>query len=78
MVLKINFDYQSRIENIPGWIQHPEVVTASRELTQQSTITLDHPSPRPLRKLHPFKSAPKPRHSSTPPDSPTQPGRKFR
>ncbi|XP_055321595.1 probable Rho GTPase-activating protein CG5521 isoform X1 [Sitodiplosis mosellana] len=47
-----------------------------------SAVNIDHPSPRPHRKLHPFKSAPK-KHSqgNTPPESPTLPGtftRKFK
>lgn len=64
---------------------------SAREVSQQTlaltTISLDHPSPRPLRKLHPFKVVPKKSsttiqppltqqiHSinSTPPDSPTFP-----
>lgn len=61
---------------------------SAREVSQQTmamaTIALDHPSPRPLRKLHPFKSVPKRtslqhQNSGTqPPDSPTLPGRKFK
>lgn len=41
-----------------------------------TAVNIDHPSPRPSRKLHPFKSAPK-KHSQTtgtPPDSPTLSG----
>ncbi|XP_055618847.1 probable Rho GTPase-activating protein CG5521 isoform X2 [Toxorhynchites rutilus septentrionalis] len=91
------------------WIHHPEIVATAREVTQQTamaSVTLDQPSPRPLRKLHhPFKPGitkpPKPMPTtssaggastltshhqfasgttvSTPPDSPTLPGRtKFK
>ncbi|XP_058057907.1 probable Rho GTPase-activating protein CG5521 [Anopheles bellator] len=43
------------------WIHHPEMVATAREVTQQTlaSVSLDQPSPRPLRKLHPFKAAPK-------------------
>lgn len=62
---------------------------SAREVSQQTmamaTIALDHPSPRPLRKLHPFKSVPKrtslqhQQSSGTQqPESPTLPGRKFK
>lgn len=58
---------------------------SAREVSQQTmamaTIALDHPSPRPLRKLHPFKriSLQQPQSSAAqPPDSPTLPGRKFK
>uniref|UniRef100_A0A182SQM4 Rap-GAP domain-containing protein n=1 Tax=Anopheles maculatus TaxID=74869 RepID=A0A182SQM4_9DIPT len=99
------------------WIHHPEMVATAREVTQQTlaSVSLDQPSPRPLRKLHhPFKAVPKggkanqhhgigtggggaaasfgtgllPNHpsvigpaggtSSTPPESPTLPGRKIK
>uniref|UniRef100_A0A182PPZ3 Rap-GAP domain-containing protein n=1 Tax=Anopheles epiroticus TaxID=199890 RepID=A0A182PPZ3_9DIPT len=41
------------------WIHHPEMVATAREVTQQTlaSVSLDQPSPRPLRKLHhPFKA----------------------
>ncbi|XP_050067875.1 probable Rho GTPase-activating protein CG5521 [Anopheles maculipalpis] len=99
------------------WIHHPEMVATAREVTQQTlaSVSLDQPSPRPLRKLHhPFKAVPKggkanqqhgvttagggggstvlygagiqPNHligstgvpGSTPPESPTLPGRKIK
>ncbi|XP_061497090.1 probable Rho GTPase-activating protein CG5521 isoform X1 [Anopheles gambiae] len=101
------------------WIHHPEMVATAREVTQQTlaSVSLDQPSPRPLRKLHhPFKAVPKGKvnqHSiaaaggsmassgsiygagmstastgmsvpigaagvSTPPESPTLPGRKIK
>lgn len=98
------------------WIHHPEMVATAREVTQQTlaSVSLDQPSPRPLRKLHhPFKAVPKggkanqhhgitaggstvvygtgnqPNHASvigptgtgtgsTPPESPTLPGRKIK
>lgn len=52
-------------------------------------MALDHASPRPLRKLHPFiKTIPKQKHHqhqlataggyNTPPDSPILPGRKLK
>lgn len=102
-----------------AWIHHPEMVATAREVTQQTlaSVSLDQPSPRPLRKLHhPFKAVPKGKvnqHSiaaaggsmassggiygagmsiassgmsvpvgaaggSTPPESPTLPGRKIK
>ncbi|KAL9694007.1 hypothetical protein quinque_013292 [Culex quinquefasciatus] len=42
-----------------AWIHHPEMVATAREVTQatvMASVSLDQPSPRPLRKLHhPFK-----------------------
>ncbi|XP_053669364.1 probable Rho GTPase-activating protein CG5521 [Anopheles marshallii] len=96
------------------WIHHPEMVATAREVTQQTlaSVSLDQPSPRPLRKLHhPFKAVPKGKASqqpgggsmgstvvygsgmsnpaagligtggvacTTPPESPTLPGRKIK
>uniref|UniRef100_A0A182N5Q8 Rap-GAP domain-containing protein n=1 Tax=Anopheles dirus TaxID=7168 RepID=A0A182N5Q8_9DIPT len=92
------------------WIHHPEMVATAREVTQQTlaSVSLDQPSPRPLRKLHhPFKAAPKGKTNaapstiggygvglsnstggmtvpvaigggSTPPESPTLPGRRIK
>uniref|UniRef100_A0A182QFZ2 Rap-GAP domain-containing protein n=1 Tax=Anopheles farauti TaxID=69004 RepID=A0A182QFZ2_9DIPT len=86
------------------WIHHPEMVATAREVTQQTlaSVSLDQPSPRPLRKLHPFKAAPKGKTNppppiasasnptggmnvsigvgggTTPPESPTLPGRKIK
>lgn len=50
-----------------GWHQYPEIMVSAREVSQQTmaamaSVSLDHPSPRPLRKLHPFKSGPKRSH----------------
>lgn len=58
-------------------MQHPET---GREIQHSAVSSLEHPSPRPLRKLHPFKSVQKKTHpgSHTPPDSPTLPARKFK
>lgn len=45
--------------SLPAWIHHPEMVATAREVTQatvMASVSLDQPSPRPLRKLHhPFK-----------------------
>uniref|UniRef100_A0A182W1K5 Rap-GAP domain-containing protein n=1 Tax=Anopheles minimus TaxID=112268 RepID=A0A182W1K5_9DIPT len=88
------------------WIHHPEMVATAREVTQQTlaSVSLDQPSPRPLRKLHhPFKAVPKSKANqpgiitgggalgmanpaggviahatTTPPESPTLPGRKIK
>ncbi|XP_052902711.1 probable Rho GTPase-activating protein CG5521 [Anopheles moucheti] len=96
------------------WIHHPEMVATAREVTQQTlaSVSLDQPSPRPLRKLHhPFKAVPKGKTNqqpgggsmgstvvygagmsnpvagmigtggapgTTPPESPTLPGRKIK
>lgn len=53
---------------------------SARDIPNQiiSAVNIDHPSPRPHRKLHPFKSAPK-KHSqgNTPPESPTLPAATF-
>ncbi|XP_053681027.1 probable Rho GTPase-activating protein CG5521 [Anopheles nili] len=54
-------DHHSRVPS-KTWIHHPEMVATAREVTQQTlaSVSLDQPSPRPLRKLHhPFKAAPK-------------------
>lgn len=51
-------DHHSRTSS-KTWIHHPEMVATAREVTQQTvmaSVSLDQPSPRPLRKLHhPFK-----------------------
>uniref|UniRef100_A0A8D8AP22 Probable Rho GTPase-activating protein CG5521 n=1 Tax=Culex pipiens TaxID=7175 RepID=A0A8D8AP22_CULPI len=51
-------DHHSRTSS-KTWIHHPEMVATAREVTQatvMASVSLDQPSPRPLRKLHhPFK-----------------------
>ncbi|GAB0092803.1 Probable Rho GTPase-activating protein CG5521 [Sergentomyia squamirostris] len=69
------------------WMQHLEI--GGRESNSQhsamSNSSAENPSPRPLRKItHPFKGGIKRsslqhhHQQSTPPDSPTLPGRKFK
>ncbi|XP_055546648.1 probable Rho GTPase-activating protein CG5521 isoform X2 [Wyeomyia smithii] len=64
-------DHHSRTTS-KTWIHHPEIVATAREVTQQTvmaSVSLDQPSPRPLRKLHhPFKPAvTKPPKTAPPP-----------
>lgn len=68
------------------------MTVSAREVAHQTmamtTISLEHPSPRLHRKIpHPFKSGPRKSASTsaapvtlqtTPPDSPTLPGRRFK
>lgn len=71
-----------------GWVQNPDVINikenAQTSVAATTQITsLDNSSPRPHRKLHPFKSIPKKnqhqqQQSGTPPGSPTLPGRKLK
>ncbi|XP_049278160.1 probable Rho GTPase-activating protein CG5521 [Anopheles funestus] len=59
------------------WIHHPEMVATAREVTQQTlaSVSLDQPSPRPLRKLHhPFKAVPKGKVSNQPSGGMITPG----
>ncbi|XP_059614307.1 probable Rho GTPase-activating protein CG5521 [Phlebotomus argentipes] len=69
------------------WMQHLDI-GARESNSQQSAMSsgsAENPSPRPLRKIpHPFKGGMKKasiqhhHQQSTPPDSPTLPGRKFK
>lgn len=70
-----------------GQSQTDATKLTTRDIPNQLTSVgnIDHPSPRPHRKLHPFKSAPKKysQGNNTPPDSPTLAGsgaftRKFK
>ena len=69
-----------------GWVQNSdpnmkEIIQNHHTTLTSSGISMEIPSPRPLRKLHPFKSIPKKsihHQSGTPPESPTLPGRKFK
>lgn len=74
-----------KLFGFPEWNQQPADLKQSlRDIPQLNAVNIDQPSPRPHRKLHPFKSAPKKQSAGTPPDSPTLPAsaaisaRKFR
>lgn len=57
--------YISKIFSNIDYFTHPEVTVSARELTQH-TVSLEHASPRPLRKIHhPFQSTGKRKSHST-------------
>ncbi|XP_055382867.1 probable Rho GTPase-activating protein CG5521 isoform X2 [Condylostylus longicornis] len=73
--------------SLKGWLQNSDAnmkdITQNQMMansSQNSSASVDIPSPRPSRKLHPFKSMPKKslQQGGTPPESPTLPGRKFK
>ncbi|CAD7084282.1 unnamed protein product [Hermetia illucens] len=68
--------------SLKGWHQHYDTALKDIAPTQTVLAPIESSSPRPLRKLHPFKSVPRKiashQQGGTPPESPTLPNRKFK